>query len=515
MSKQSASRHLLPGGIFLLISLLAAAIFPLVIKDPNWIKAWLITSLVLFISLLLLYAAWHLGGRDRTLAWFLALAFLLRILAGLITEAGLPIWGFEETVQKSGYLFYDAYKRDNDAWALAKSDQTLLSAFKNEFVGDQYGGLLSLSALVYRNLSNDLHRPYLVMLLTALAGSLAVAFVWAGTNKRWNRRVAVVAAGLVAFFPDAIFFGASQMREPYLILFIASAFWGVIYWKEDRRKSIMAILLSLIGLFLISFRVAVPALAVLVGWFFLEQLPQHSDRKSNAFAWMAIILAAIVMCLLSWNWLISSSSYEIFDTIKNSGRVEYVFDTIPEQFKVPFVIAYGLTQPVLPAAIADNTSMPVWQTIAILRGVGWYAIAPLLFYAFIAAWKAKDPVERRILVWVSICVIIWLLVSSARAGGDQWDNPRYRTIFLVYIALLCGWAWDFALRNKDAWLGRFFLIEVIFLGFFLEWYISRYYQVFGRLPFERMLLWVAGLTLVVLLGGLVWDRIKKKRALIE
>lgn len=277
----------------------------------------------------------------------------------------------------------------------------------------------------------------------------------------------------------------------------------------------MAILLSLIGLFLISFRVAVPALAVLVGWFFLEQLPQHSDRKSNAFAWMAIILAAIVMCLLSWNWLISSSSYEIFDTIKNSGRVEYVFDTIPEQFKVPFVIAYGLTQPVLPAAIADNTSMPVWQTIAILRGVGWYAIAPLLFYAFIAAWKAKDPVERRILVWVSICVIIWLLVSSARAGGDQWDNPRYRTIFLVYIALLCGWAWDFALRNKDAWLGRFFLIEVIFLGFFLEWYISRYYQVFGRLPFERMLLWVAGLTLVVLLGGLVWDRIKKKRALIE
>jgi hypothetical protein len=169
-----------------------------------------------------------------------------------------------------------------------------------------------------------------------------------------------------------------------------------------------------------------------------------------------------------------------------------------------------LTQPVLPAAIVDP-SLPIWRTIAIFRGVGWYAIAALLVYAVIAVWKAKVPVDRRVLTWLSICIIIWLLVSSARAGGDQWDNPRYRSIFLVYFAVLCGWAWDYALRAKDAWLGRFYLIELVFLGFFLEWYISRYYQVIGRLPFEKMLIWVAGLSFSILLGGMVWDRIKKKR----
>ena len=435
---------------------------------------------------------------------------MLRILVGVITEAGLPVWGYDEPVQKSGYLFYDAYKRDNDAWALAKSDQKLLSAFENEFVSDQYGGLLSLSAMVYRDLSSDQHRPYLVMLLTAFASSLAVAFVWPGAKKRWGKRVAMIAAGLVAFFPDAILFGASQMREPFLILFIASAFWGVISWKEQRRNAILAIVLSAIGLFLISSRVAVPALAVLAGWFLVERLPQRNDRKSNAFAWIAIIVAAVVMCVLSWNWLVQSSIYEIFDTIKNSGRVEYVFETIPENYQVPFVIGYGLTQPVLPAAIVDP-SLPIWRTIAILRGVGWYAIAALLVYAMIAVWKAEEPVDRRVLTWLSICIIIWLLVSSARAGGDQWDNPRYRSIFLVYFAVLCGWAWDYARRAKDAWLGRFYLIELVFLGFFLEWYISRYYQVIGRLPFEKMLMWVAGLSFSILLGGVVWDRIKKKR----
>jgi len=503
-------RHYRVSGILLITSLIIGGLIPLVFKDSTWSLAWLATSLVLFAASLLLYAAWCFAGRGRTLAWFLAIAFLVRILVGVVTEAGLPLWGYDEPVQKSGYMFYDAYKRDNDAWALAKSDQKILSAFKNEFVSDQYGGLLSISAMVYRDLSADHHRPYLVMLLTALASSLAVAFVWSGTEKRWGKRVAAIAAGLVALYPDAILFGASQMREPFLILFIASALWGVIIWKEKRGKAALAIVLSAIGLFLISSRVAIPALAVLAGWFLLERLPQQKDRKSNPFAWAAILVAVIVMCVLSWNWLVSTSSYEIFDTIKNSGRVEYVFETIPEQFKVPFVIGYGLTQPVLPAAIVDP-SLPIWRTIAIFRGVGWYAIAALLVYAMLTAWKTKEPVDRRILAWLSACIIIWLLVSSARAGGDQWDNPRYRSIFLVYFAVLCGWAWDYAHKSKDAWLGRFYLVELVFLGFFIEWYISRYYQVIGRLPFEKMLMWVAGLSIIVLLGGAVWDRIRKKR----
>jgi hypothetical protein len=506
--KQFISRHYRVCSVLLILSLIIGAIIPSVLKDPYWNLAWLVSSLILFTGSVLLYAAWCFAGRGRPLAWFLAMAFMLRILVGVITEAGLPVWGFDEPVQKSGYLFYDAYKRDNDAWALAKSDQKLLSAFENEFVSDQYGGLLSLSAIVYRDLSADHHRPFLVMLLTALAGSLAVAFVWSGTEKRWGKHVAIIAAGLIAFFPDAILFGASQMREPVLILFSASAFWGVIVWKEQRRNAILVVVLSAIGLFLISSRVAVPALAVLAGWFLLERLPQRSDRKSNTFTWTAIVLAAVIMCVLSWNWLVSTSKYEIFTNI--SGRVEYVFETIPEQYKVPFVIGYGLTQPVLPAAIVDP-SLPVWRTIAIFRGIGWYAIAALLVYAMIAVWKAKEPVDRRVLAWLSICIIIWLLVSSARAGGDQWDNPRYRSIFLVYFAVLCGWAWDYARKTRDAWLGRFYLVELVFLGFFLEWYISRYYQVIGRLPFEKMLMWVTGLSFSILLGGVVWDRIKKKR----
>ena len=506
------ARHLIPCSVLALLSLIIGAIIPTVMGDSNWFSAWLASSLVVLAAALLLYAVWRFAGSTRVLGWFLAAAFMIRIAVGMLTEAGLPVWGYDETVQNSGYLFYDAYKRDNDAWALAKSDQSLLTAFENEFVGDQYGGLLSLSALVYRGLSSDLHRPYLIMLVAALAGSLAVAFVWSGAERRWGRRVALVAAGLVAFYPDAILFGASQMREPFLVLGTALAFWGVVYWKIKNKYAVTSLCLSVITLLLISFRVAIPALAVVAGWFLWDRLPKHSSRKLELLAWVGTFIAVMLMAVLSWRWLVTSSSWDILGTIETSGRVQYIFESLPENLQIPFVIAYGLARPVLPAAIVD-ASVPIWQAIAIYRGVGWYGIAALLVYALIIIWKAKDPVDRRILVWLSICTIIWLLVSSARAGGDDWDNPRYRSIFLVYIALLCGWAWEFARKNKDAWLGRFYLIEAIFLGFFLEWYISRYYQVIGKLPFEHMILWVAGLALAVIIGGVVWDRIKSRRAM--
>ena len=120
LTKSFTTRHLVPCSILILFSLIVGATLPLLLKDSNWIFAWLASSLVMLAAALLLYATWRLIGSNRTLGWFLAGAFLIRIIVGVITQVGLPVWGFDEPVQKSGYFFYDAYKRDNDAWALAQ-----------------------------------------------------------------------------------------------------------------------------------------------------------------------------------------------------------------------------------------------------------------------------------------------------------------------------------------------------------------------------------------------------------
>ncbi len=102
-------------------------------------------------------------------------------------------------------------------------------------------------------------------------------------------------------------------------------------------------------------------------------------------------------------------------------------------------------------------------------------------------------------------MLVWILISSARAGGDQWDNPRYRTIFIPWMALLAGWAIHWALERRDWWLARWLVVEMIFLGYFTNWYFSRYFNLWKRLPFWEMVLWIVIWSAIVLGSGWLWD----------
>jgi hypothetical protein len=171
---------------------------------------------------------------------------------------------------------------------------------------------------------------------------------------------------------------------------------------------------------------------------------------------------------------------------------------------------YGLAQPVLPAALTE-TSIPLWQSLGIFRAAGWYALAPFLVYGLFTVWKEPLVQRRRILIWLVLAVCAWLAISTLRGGGDQTDNPRYRSLFLPWLALLAAWAVDRALALRDAWLWRWILVEGIFLGFFTHWYVSRYLRIAGRLPFWQMLAWILFLSGLVLAGGWLYDRLRAGR----
>ena len=104
-----------------------------------------------------------------------------------------------------------------------------------------------------------------------------------------------------------------------------------------------------------------------------------------------------------------------------------------------------------------------------------------------------------------ILIIAWTLISSARAGGDQWDNPRYRSIFLVWMALTAGWAWVETITKHSFWLWRLLLVEIIYTSFFIQWYLSRYYGIFKRMDFWPMIKLLLAIGAVIIASGLVFD----------
>lgn len=472
-------------------------------------RGWLVGAVLLVPGVYALAASWRWGGGGRALGWMVALAFLLRLGLGTAVSLLLPVYGHDSEVERAGYLFYDAYRRDSEAWDAAQSMTALSDPFNAVYDTDQYRGMIVLSVLVYHYLSPDAHRMLLIVAAGAFAAAMGVAFFWKAVRARWGGRLALLAAWTLVLYPDGIFFSAAAMREPFLLGLICLAVWAALTWREHPRGAALAAGLSLGLMLLFSTLIAAATLTVLAVWFYFDALyPRARFWRLAGLAALLVSVAALL--ILRGDWLVNAAWYDLRLTVLASGRVEAAIEELGQRWRTPFLVVYGLAQPVLPAAIAYPTTW-LWRVLGIWRAAGWYALAPFLVYAAFAAWKPARAEPRRLWLWLAAAVLVWLVIASARAGGDQWDNPRYRTLFLPWMALLAAGGLDWALVRRDPWLGRWLAVEGIFLLFFTDWYLSRYYQIHARLQFTHMLALIAGLSALVLAGGWAWDRWKSKK----
>jgi hypothetical protein len=178
---------------------------------------------------------------------------------------------------------------------------------------------------------------------------------------------------------------------------------------------------------------------------------------------------------------------------------------------MPVVIGYGAVQPVLPAALVDPAAW-VWRVINILRALGWYSLAPVLLYAFLTVFYPSFQDRRWQRLWLCLACFSWVLIAAANAGGDQWDNPRYRTLFLPWMTLLAVWVWYWARQHQDAWRYRFLVVSGIFSFLFLQWYLSRYIPLLLHLDIRIMIMLTISVIILYLVACLARDLWQRKRA---
>jgi hypothetical protein len=86
----------------------------------------------------------------------------------------------------------------------------------------------------------------------------------------------------------------------------------------------------------------------------------------------------------------------------------------------------------------------------------------------------EDRRERWAWYWLWVAMAAWIVIASARAGGDQWDNPRYRATMLLFQAALAVQVFFIEARQRRRGLIRLAEVEVAFVASFSAWTISRY-----------------------------------------
>ncbi len=480
--------------------------------------------LIGFIVILLFWIAWRSvedSERPRWLISAIAVAFILRLGVGVGLFHALPVWGYADSrPHRNGFLFRDAYNRDLDAWELSRSEQSLTAAWNNPDLSDQYGGLLFLSALQYRTLSPEAHRPFLTLIITAAVGSIAVLYTWTFTNRSFNSRAGQFAAWLVALYPEAVFLSASPMRESFLITAIAIGIEGYTRLRVgERRRGAIFILVGFLLALVISPPTSLILLAIVaVAWIWEGRI----DRKHIIWVIVGAVVLGVgalaltlrawaslegrpgggILELINW-WFLSGAEYQLHLLIENSGWVQKIFGMVPEWSQLPLATAYGLIQPFLPAALMDSTSAPLIRAIVSLRALGWFFLLPFLIYSLPAALRYKG--WRSLQTYFAIIVWIGVIVASYRDAGRMWDNPRWRVILLCIQAAIAGWAWVSARRRNNPWLLRTGIIVVFATLAFIHWEAGRYYGL-PRLNLWETLFVIAAFSSVFILGSIAYDR---------
>lgn len=513
----------------LLLAILGAAalgaLLSLLDSGPNWLAGWFAFTLLILLGGGAIWGAWKAtGGEAAPLKAALAAA-LLRLVVGVALTMLLPVWGYaSDEVDQKGYFFSDAMIRDYQSWELATLDEEgygVKEAFSGQFSSDQYGGMLALSAGVYRTLSRDEHRQMLILVLTAAASGCGVLFLWKAVRNWFGEPTARVAAWIFALYPEAVLLGGSQMREPFVMTAVAMTFLSLTEMQPGRRAWLGWLAGGTLILFFFQPPMALIAWVVMAGAWLLGA-GQRSWKQIGVFAAILIVLLAVVISV--WANLPSLSHYNPLNVIstwlqnnykfqagliqQSSGVVQMLVKRVGAANSWLIFIGYGLAQPVLPALVGDPDAAAIMRVLGFFRAAGWYALAPFLLYGLTQVWRARQ--RRPQLIWITLAIWIWILTSAYTAGGDQWDNPRYRAVLLAWEALLAAWAWNEARTRGDGWLRRWLWVEVIFVLSFTEWYVTRYNFQFAHPGIVEVIIFNLGAALLILGGSWLRDRLKRR-----
>jgi hypothetical protein len=499
------------------------------------LQGWFSFFVILLVGAGILAAAWAAvqaseGQAAPTwVAWLIAGGVVLRLAAGIFWFSALPRLGHGNPNEQAGYVMADAHTRDTVAWKLSQSQKPLWTAFEGRSYADQYGGMLFLSALVYRALGGVEHQPLLMVVLTACFSALAVLFAWAFARRAWGEPVGKITAVALAFYPEAVLLGSSQLRESFTVTLTIAAFYGLIYQLQGRKASGGASrgLFWIFGAVLLCLPFSPPVTAALVGMLAVTALFTsgtffEAKTRQRWFWFLLAVIAVLALAgawlalkqfapphltnpvdVLGW-WLRKSAEYQAHLTKSASGWIQKIFKSTPEEVHIPLLTAYGVVQPFLPAALIKGSQAPVWQWISIWRAVGWTVLLPFLLYAPMRVFFMGKG--SRLVIALVLVVWAWILLTAYRAGGDQWDNVRYRATFAGLQVALAAWAFWEQRRSQDPWLRRALVGLLLIFAWFVPWYIRRV------VPFEWPvvdLFKTVGLGVASAVLYVVWDWARK------
>lgn len=371
-----------------------------------------------------------------------ALALTLRLAAAVTLP--LPLQG-------------DAIAYDHYGWTF--SEQGRLLDFDGSALTYRPPGYPVFVGVVYLVFGRS---PVAVACVQAVLDTALVALILFFARHRYSARAALLAAGLYAISPTAIFVAGSALSET-LGTFLALVAVGLTIRAGERAESGSAVLAGLVaGLLTLTRSVMVLFPGVLALSFFALGTIPRSRRVMLAATlclsyglaltpWLVRNLGVVGKPVLSTNggstlyasWVhppgqlwgnnVLDDNTSMARTMSPLAGDQYLFKKAIEHIKAAPLDAMALVPQKLLLLLAPWD----WEVVGRGRQRSWNPLWPLL--ALLAAWALRDRAVR----WSQPGVVVWLGFASLIATSVMfYGSPRFRVPFEALLIVPAAIALD-------------------------------------------------------------------------
>jgi len=432
---------------FLLIGVILAVLvgwFPL---------EWIYPVLIVFMGLTVCIFLNTMPDKDdrRFLVTLFISAFLLRIIIALlihnlqILSKGAMFFGDGINYSKNGYEIAKMWH--SGMWSLDDIYARMLARTASGALGNYD----FWNARIYFIFGRS---PYVLIFINALAVSLAVLFVYYTVKELCDKKAAVLASLLTAFWPSMILWSVQNLKEAVSIFMSVILIWSLVALRA-RFRFYLLLALVLASLGLRDFRVVIYAV------FYFIALPLSmvvTSKHRNLFFMIILSLAAIVaVCGMDIFMLIKPCLRGTEGTKSLLDWINYMRTVRTYSANSAFLSGWSLDNPLkfvlfTPAAIIIAWLAPFpWQMASSLQIMAmpemlvYYFLIPLMILGikFIARYKFS---QGGILVFH----VFIMLVVLAFIEGNIGTLFRHRAMVLPFMFALAGIGYSYMSRKARA-----------------------------------------------------------------
>lgn len=378
-------------------------------------------------------------GRSFVIRVF-SLAFLLRVIAIFAIYFSLTSMGGD------GYVIKDDRAYNATALQIAADIENHKPGFKEYGTGYVNIAYFNINGFLYHYFDFD---TITMRVLNAFFGSIVVMLVYYVMLQLFDFRIARIAAILIAIVPNMIFWSASQVKDPLIMLCTMS----IIYIMICKLRSSINIIYFIPYLFFMFLLwhlrkdFCFPLISVSIVWlaFRYPVLKRFFDNpRRKTFVKMAV-MSILAMPLLA-GLLMTSTGEKFVGTISQFNKMQEALSgsgegaqavgfsrylrvvSIKDFYKLPSAMAFTAIAP-LPNFQKVTNPMDLGSKMYSLINIVLVMLLPFVVVGF---WKFRSPnmqfTDELMIKWLP--VLTWVSISIIYMG-----IPRYKASLVIYFLM--------------------------------------------------------------------------------